>query len=208
MKALSTRNDDPQRASRPFDKGRDGFVIAEGSAVLVLEEYEAAKARGANIYAEIKGYAGSCDAGHITAPDKEGAGALQCMTSALNDAGLNPEEVQYVNTHGTSTPLGDIAETTAVKKAFGAYAKEGLQVSSTKSVTGHMLGAAGAVEAAFCAMTIQEGVIAPTVNLEDPDEECDLDYVPNTARDAKVTYAMSNSFGFGGTNGSVILGAV
>ncbi len=207
-KALSTRNDEPQRASRPFDKDRDGFVMSEGSVVLVLEELETAKRRGARIYAEVVGYGFSCDAYHITAPHPEGEGAISCMRMALRCAGLNPEQISYENAHGTSTPANDVTETGAMKAVFGSYAKEGLMVSSTKSMTGHLLGAAGAIEAAFSALAIRDGIIPPTINLENPDERCDLDYVPNTARQAKVNYAMSNSFGFGGTNGTLIFGAL
>lgn len=205
-KALSTRNDQPRQASRPFDRDRDGFVLSEGGVVLVLEEYQAAVRRGARIYAEVVGYGFSCDAYHITAPHPEGEGAVNCMRMALKSAKLNPEQISYVNAHGTSTPANDVTETAAVKKVFGAYAKEGLMVSSTKSMTGHLLGAAGAIEAAFCALAITEGVVPPTINLDNPDERCDLDYVPQHARQAKVEYAMSNSFGFGGTNGTIILG--
>jgi 3-oxoacyl-[acyl-carrier-protein] synthase II len=205
LKALSTRNDDPQRASRPFDKDRDGFVMGEGSSILVLEEYEAARKRGAKIYAEIVGYGSSCDAYHITAPSEDGSGAIECMKSALEDAGMKPEQIDYVNAHGTSTPANDIAETVAIKQVYGAHAHGGLMVSSTKSMTGHLLGAAGAVEAAFCALGLAEGVVPPTINLDNPDEGCDLDYVPHTARKAPIKTAMSNSFGFGGTNSSIIL---
>lgn len=205
MKALSTRNDDPQKASRPFDKDRDGFVMGEGAAVLVLEEYEAAKARGAKIYAEVVGYGFSCDAHHITAPKEGGEGAVQCMKDALVDAKMNPEDVGYINAHGTSTPVNDPAETAAIKSVFGSYAKEGLVVSSTKSMTGHLLGAAGGLEGLICAKSLSDGIIPPTINLDAPDENCDLDYVPHTARDLQVEATMSNSFGFGGTNASVIL---
>ena len=207
-KALSTRNDEPQRASRPFDRDRDGFVLSEGGVVLVLEEYGAAKKRGARIYAEVLGYGFSCDAYHITAPHPDGEGAVNCMRMALKWAGLNAEQVRYVNAHGTSTPANDMTETAAVKKVFGAFAKEGLMVSSTKSMTGHLLGAAGAIEAAFCALAVAEGVVPPTINLDNPDECCDLDYVAHEARQVKVDYAMSNSFGFGGTNGTLIVGAL
>ena len=207
-KALSSRNHDPQRASRPFDKDRDGFVLSEGGVVLVLEEYETAKKRGAQIYAEVLGYGFSCDAYHITAPHPEGEGAVSCMRMALRHAKLNPEQITYVNAHGTSTPANDSTETGAVKKVFGAYAKEGLMVSSTKSMTGHLLGAAGAIEGAFCALAIKHGIVPPTINLDTPDPECDLDYVPHQARKVNVQYAMSNSFGFGGTNGTLILGAL
>jgi 3-oxoacyl-[acyl-carrier-protein] synthase II len=208
MKALSSRNEEPEKASRPFDKDRDGFVLSEGAVVFILEELEKAKSRGAKIYAEVVGYGSSCDANHITAPCADGAGAIACMSMALADAKLNPEQITYVNSHGTSTPVGDIAETMAIKKLFGDYAKKGLMVISTKSVTGHLLGAAGAIEAAFSALSIKDDVIPPTMNLDNPDEQCDLDYVPHNARKTKVQYVMSNSFGFGGTNGTVILGKV
>jgi 3-oxoacyl-[acyl-carrier-protein] synthase II len=207
MKALSTRNDEPERASRPFDKDRDGFVLGEGAAVLVLEEYERAKARGAKIYCEVAGYGTSCDAYHITAPSPDGGGAVQCMTEALASAGMKPEEVGYVNAHGTSTPHNDITESLAIKKVFGEWAHKGLLVSSTKSMTGHLLGAAGALEAAFCALSIRDGVVPPTINLENPGEGCDLDYVPHRSRKVPLKAAISNSFGFGGTNASVILRA-
>jgi len=203
MKALSTRNDDPQTASRPFDLHRDGFVISEGSGMLVLEELESAKRRGATIYAEIVGYGQSSDAYHIAAPPENGEGAARCMAAALRDAGLNPEQVDYINAHGTSTPLNDKCETLAVKTVFGAHAYK-LAMSSTKSMTGHMLGAAGGIEAAFSALTLHHGIIPPTANLRTPDPDCDLDYVPLIAREAKVEVAMSNSFGFGGTNGVVV----
>lgn len=204
MKALSTRNDDPHTASRPFDLHRDGFVISEGSGMLVLEELEAAKRRGATIYAEIIGYGQTSDAYHIAAPPEDGEGAARCMAAALKDAGLNPEDVDYINAHGTSTPLNDKCETLAVKTVFGAHAYK-LAMSSTKSMTGHMLGAAGGIEAAFTALTLHHGIIPPTVNLRTPDPDCDLDYVPLTARETKVQVAMSNSFGFGGTNGVIIM---
>lgn len=205
MKALSTRNEEPQAASRPFDRDRDGFVMGEGSVVLVLEALDTALARGAPIIAEVVGYGFSCDAFHITAPPPNGEGAVMCMTQALADAGIKPEEVGYINAHGTSTPANDIAETNAIKNVFGAWANEGLLVSSTKSATGHLLGAAGAIEAAFSAMALKEGVVPPTLNLQNPDDGCDLDYVPDVARKAAVKVAMSNSFGFGGTNASVVL---
>lgn len=205
MKALSTRNDDPEKASRPFDRDRDGFVMGEGAATLVLEEYEAAKKRGAKIYAEVVGYGFSCDAFHITAPKEGGEGAIQCMVESLKCAGLNPEQIGYINAHGTSTPINDPAESRAIKSVFGAYAKEGLMVSSTKSMMGHLLGAAGGVEGLICAMALYEGVVPPTINLDNPDEGCDLDYVPHTAREVAIETAMSNSFGFGGTNASIIL---
>jgi 3-oxoacyl-[acyl-carrier-protein] synthase II len=204
MKALSTRNDDPQAASRPFDRDRDGFVISEGSGMLVLEELEAARSRGARIYAEIIGYGQTSDAFHIAAPPEDGEGAARCMAMALRDAQLAPEEVGYINAHGTSTPLNDICETRAIKTVFGAHAHK-LAVSSTKSMTGHMLGAAGGIETAFTALTIFHGIIPPTINLEQPDPNCDLDYVPLAAREQQVQVAMSNSFGFGGTNGVLVL---
>ncbi len=201
-RALSTRNDDPTRASRPWDKDRDGFVLGDGAGVLVLEDLEHAKARGAKIYAEFIGFGMSGDAFHITLPPEDGNGARRCMQACLRNAGLNPEDVQYVNAHGTSTPAGDIAETLAVKGAFGDYAYK-LAVSSTKSMTGHLLGAAGGVEAIFSVLALRDQVIPPTINLENPSEGCDLDYVPHTARQAKLEVVMSNSFGFGGTNGTV-----
>lgn len=202
-RALSTRNDDPAGASRPWDKDRDGFVIGDGAGVLVLEEYEHAKARGARIYCELAGYGMSADANHITAPCEDGAGAIRCMQNTLRNAGLNAADVDYINAHGTSTPLGDVAETIAVKSCFGNHAKK-LAVSSTKSMTGHLLGAAGGIEAVFSVMAIHEQVAPPTINLHNPDPQCDLDYVPNTARDMKINVALSNSFGFGGTNGSLV----
>ncbi|MDA0811482.1 MAG: beta-ketoacyl-ACP synthase II [Verrucomicrobia bacterium] len=205
MKALSTRNDEPERASRPFDLGRDGFVMGEGAGVVVIEELEHARKRGADILCELVGYGVSADAHHLTAPHPEGTGASKCMNMALRHAKLNPEEISYVNAHGTSTGQGDICETLAIKRTFGSYAKEGLLVSSTKSMTGHLLGAAGGVELAACVMAIQEGIIPPTINLEDQDPACDLDYVPNTAREVPVTSAVSNSFGFGGHNASVLI---
>ncbi len=202
-RALSTRNDDPVTASRPWDKGRDGFVLGEGAGVLVLEEMEHAKRRGAKIYAELDGYGMSADAYHMTAPCEDGEGAARCMTNALRNAGMNVDDVDYINAHGTSTPLGDIAETVAVKRCFGEHAKK-LAVNSTKSMTGHLLGAAGGVEAIFSALAIYNQIAPPTINLFDQDEQCDLDYVPNTARTMKIDVAMSNSFGFGGTNGTLI----
>jgi 3-oxoacyl-[acyl-carrier-protein] synthase II len=205
MKALSMRNDEPERASRPFDKGRDGFVMGEGAAVVVLEELEHAKRRGATILAELVGYGMSADAYHLSAPHPEGAGAIRCMEMAVRHSGLALEQIQYVNAHGTSTPLGDIGETKAIKKVFGNHAKNGLVVSSTKSMTGHLLGAAGGVEAVACIRAIQHGIVPPTINLEDPDPECDLDYVPNVAREMKVDAALSNSFGFGGHNASILV---
>ncbi len=205
MKALSTRNDEPTRASRPFDCGRDGFVMGEGAGVVVLEELEHAKKRGATILAELTGYGLSADAYHLTSPHPEGSGAARCMDMALKHAGRNPEEVQYVNAHGTSTPQGDICETKAIKKSFGPWAKEGLVVSSTKSMTGHLLGAAGGIEILACINALREGVIPPTINLEDQDPECDLDYCANTAREIEVKAALSNSFGFGGHNASLLV---
>ena len=203
MRALSTRNDEPERASRPFDKERDGFVIGEGSGVLILEEREHALARGAKIYGEVIGYAATGDAYHMTAPCEDGEGAARCMANALRNAGMDAAEVDYINAHGTSTPLGDIAETIAVKRCFGEHAKE-LVVNSTKSMTGHLLGAAGGVEAIFSALAVHHQIAPPTINIFDQDPACDLDYVPNTARKMKIDVAMSNSFGFGGTNGTLI----
>ena len=202
-RALSTRNDDPQRASRPWDRDRDGFVLSNGAACLVLEEYDSAKRRGAEVLAELAGFGMSGDAHHITAPPDDGDGARRCMAAALRDAGMNPADIHYVNAHGTSTPLGDVAETRAIKQVFGDHARR-LAVSSTKSTTGHLLGAAGAVEAVFSVLAIRDGVAPPTVNLDNPDVECDLDYVPNEARQMPISAAISNSFGFGGTNGSLI----
>jgi 3-oxoacyl-[acyl-carrier-protein] synthase II len=206
MRALSGRNDEPEKASRPWDQDRDGFVLGEGAGVLVLEEYERAKARGAQIYGEVLGFGMSADAFHITGPAENGEGGAAAMRNALNDAGLNPEEVGYLNAHGTSTPLGDVAETKGVKSIFGEDTK--LMVSSTKSMIGHLLGAAGAVEAIFTLKSLQEQIIAPTINLDNPGEGCDLDYVPNEARDADINAAASNSFGFGGTNGTLIFGKI
>ena len=203
MKAMSTRNDDPTRASRPWDKDRDGFVMGDGAGILILEEYEHAKARGARIYCELAGFGASQDAFHMTAPSENGEGPARCMAAAMKDAGVSLEQVQYLNAHGTSTPLGDLAETLAVKRAFGGHARN-LMVSSTKSMTGHLLGAAGGVEAIFSIMALHDGVIPPTINLDEPGEGCDLDYVPNVAREAKIDVAMSNGFGFGGTNGSLV----
>jgi 3-oxoacyl-[acyl-carrier-protein] synthase II len=205
MRALSTRNEEPARASRPFDKGRDGFVIAEGAGLLVLENLENARKRGAHIYAEVVGYGRTCDAHHITAPDPVGDGAARAMKMALRLGRVDPERVGYVNAHGTSTEQGDVAETIALKSVFGDYAKKKLMVSSTKSMTGHTLGAAGGLETAFTALALHHGVLPPTINYEEPDPACDLDYVPNTAREVKIDYAMNNSFGFGGTNVSLVL---
>ena len=207
MRALSFRSDSPQQASRPFDVDRDGFVLAEGAGVVVIEELEHARKRGARIYGELKGYGASGDAGHITQPDDEGRGAAHAMAMALKDAGLNPDAVNYINAHGTSTPLGDKAETKAVKRVFGDHAKR-LAVSSTKSQLGHTLGASGGIELVVCSLIMSRGTIAPTINLDNPDPECDLDYVPKVARDAKVDVAMSNSFGFGGHNASLVLARV
>jgi 3-oxoacyl-[acyl-carrier-protein] synthase II len=202
-KALSRRNDDPQSASRPWDVDRDGFVLSDGAGVVVLEELEHAKARGANIYAEVVGYGMSGDAYHMTTPSVGGEGAARCMKAALRDAALNPDQVDYINAHGTSTPAGDICETQAMKAALGDYAYK-IAVSSTKSMLGHLLGAAGGVEAVLSALSIKHQIAPPTINLDNPDPECDLDYVPNTARDMKIDIAISNSFGFGGTNGSLV----
>jgi 3-oxoacyl-[acyl-carrier-protein] synthase II len=203
MKAMSTRNDDPKRASRPFDKERDGFVMGEGAGVVVLEDLEHAKARGARIYAELAGYGNTADAHHLTAPSPGGEGASRCMKMALRNAGLNTTDISYINAHGTSTPQGDIAETEAVKSVFGDHARK-LAVSSTKGATGHMLGAAGAVEMVVCTKAIQTDTLPPTINYEVPDPACDLDYVPNTARSSKVNAIVNNSFGFGGHNASLI----
>jgi len=202
-RALSTNNDDPAGASRPWDKDRDGFVIGDGAGVLVLEELEYAKRRGARIYCELAGYGMSADAYHMTLPSAGGEGAVRCMNTALRNGGINPDEVDYINAHGTSTPAGDKAETDAMKTAFGAHARQ-LAISSTKSMTGHLLGAAGGVEAVFSIKSIQDQVAPPTINLVTPDPECDLDYVPNSAREMNIDVALSNSFGFGGTNGTLI----
>jgi 3-oxoacyl-[acyl-carrier-protein] synthase II len=202
-RALSTRNDDPERASRPWDKNRDGFVLSDGAGVLMLEEYEFAKARGAKIYAELVGFGMSGDAFHMTSPPDDGSGAASCMRNAIRDAGANLEDVQYVNAHGTSTPVGDKGECVAIRSAFGAHADD-LAVSSTKSMTGHLLGAAGGVEALFTVLAIRDGILPPTINYEEPDPECDLDFVPNEAREVPLELAISNSFGFGGTNGTVV----
>jgi 3-oxoacyl-[acyl-carrier-protein] synthase II len=202
-RALSTRNDDPATASRPWDKDRDGFVLGEGSGVLVLEEYEHAKKRGARIYAELAGYGMSADAHHMTAPCEDGEGAARCMTNAMRNAEIALDKVDYINAHGTSTPLGDIAETIAFKRCFGDYAKK-VAISSTKSMTGHLLGAAGGVEAVFSALAIHHQIAPPTINLFNQDPECNLDYVPNNPRQMKINVALSNSFGFGGTNGTLV----
>jgi 3-oxoacyl-[acyl-carrier-protein] synthase II len=206
MRALSSRNDEPEKASRPFDLDRDGFIMAEGAGILILEEMNAARDRGASIYAEVVGYGMSADAYHVTAPEPDGGGAILCMRNALEDAGLKPGEVDYINAHGTSTKLNDESEIRAVKAVFGDHAYK-LAMSSTKSMTGHLLGGAGGVEAIFTVLTIHKGVIPPTTNYEKPDPECDLDFVPNEARRASVKTAMSNSFGFGGTNASLIFKA-
>jgi 3-oxoacyl-[acyl-carrier-protein] synthase II len=205
MKALSTRNEDPARASRPFDSERDGFVLSEGAGFLVIEELQHAKARGAKIYCEIVGFGASADAGHITAPDEQGTGAGRAMSDALKDSGLNPSDIGYINAHGTSTPLGDKAETQAIKRVFGEHARQ-VSISSTKSQLGHSLGASGGIEIVVTIKALAEGVIPPTINLTNPDPDCDLDYTPNTARQRQFKYAMSNSFGFGGHNASVIIG--
>ncbi len=202
-RALSTRNDDPAAASRPWDADRDGFVLGDGAGVLVLEEYEHAKARGAEIYAEVAGFGYNSDAYHMTMPMQDGSGAGKCMKLALKDAGLNAEDIDYVNAHGTSTPAGDVAETNAVKNAFADHAYK-VAISSTKSMTGHLLGAAGGIEAVFSVMAIKDQVAPPTINLDNPGEGCDLDYVPGTAREMKINHSLSNSFGFGGTNGTLI----
>ncbi|MCB0386901.1 MAG: beta-ketoacyl-ACP synthase II, partial [Bdellovibrionales bacterium] len=204
MKALSRRNDEPEKASRPFDTGRDGFVMGEGAGVLILENLEKAKARGAKIYAEVVGHGATSDAYHITAPEPEGEGASRCMTMALETAGVRPDQVGYVNAHGTSTPLGDIGETKAIKKTFGEHAYN-MKVSSTKSMTGHLLGAAGGIESLFCAMALHTGQLPPTINLENQDPECDLNYIPHKGIEQQVEYALNNSFGFGGTNSSLLL---
>ena len=204
MRALSTRNDDPTRASRPFDKGRDGFVMGEGAGVVVLESLEHALQRGARIHGEIIGYGLTADAYHMTSPPENGEGAQRCMRMALAKAGITPEQVDYVNAHGTSTPVGDLCEVRALKAVFGAHAKS-LSISSTKSMTGHLLGAAGAVESIACTLAINNGLIPPTINLDDPEDECDLDFTPHTARERKISIALNNSFGFGGHNASLVL---
>jgi 3-oxoacyl-[acyl-carrier-protein] synthase II len=204
MRALSTRNDQPERASRPWDKDRDGFVVGEGAGILILEELETAKRRGARIVAEIVGYGMSGDAFHVTAPSENGDGAFRVMRNALRDAKLEPSQIDYINAHGTSTAMGDRIETIAIKRCFGEHARK-VAVSSTKSMTGHLLGAAGGVEAVFSALAIRDQVSPPTINLRNPDPECDLDYVPNQARKMPIRIALSNSFGFGGTNGTLVL---
>jgi 3-oxoacyl-[acyl-carrier-protein] synthase II len=206
MRALSTRNDEPDKASRPFDLNRDGFIMGEGAGILVLEELGGALERGANIYGEVVGYGLTGDAYHVSAPEPEGEGAIHCMKGALDFAGLKPEDIDYINAHGTSTKLNDLSENKAIKSVFGDHAYK-LTISSTKSVTGHLLGGAGGIESIFTILTIKHGIIPPTMNYETPDPECDLDYVPNVARKAKVITAMSNSFGFGGTNASLIFKA-
>ncbi len=203
MKAISTRNDDPERASRPFDAERDGFVMAEGAGIAILEELEHAKKRGAKIYAEVAGYGQTSDAFHMTAPSPDGEGAVRCMLRAIKDSDVSPDQVDYINAHGTSTPLNDSAETKAIKAAFGDHAKR-LAVSSTKSVHGHMLGAAGGVEGVLTALSVHHGIMPPTINYEYPDPDCDLDYVPNEAREARIKVAISNAFGFGGTNATIV----
>lgn len=205
MKAMSTRNDEPARASRPWDRDRDGFVMGDGAGILVIEEYEFAKARGARIYCELLGFGAGADAFHMTAPSENGDGPARCMNAALRDAGVRHDQVGYLNAHGTSTPLGDLAETLAIKRAFGDHAHK-IMVSSTKSMTGHLLGAAGGVEAVFSVMALRTGIIPPTINLDAPGEGCDLDYVPNVAREKKIDIAVSNGFGFGGTNGTLVFG--
>jgi len=203
MKALSTRNDEPEKASRPFEKNRDGFVVAEGSGIVILEELQFALKRNAKIYAELIGYGYTGDAYHITAPSPDGDGAVRCMRMAIKDAGLKPEDVDHINAHGTSTPLNDLTETVAIKKVFGDYAKK-IPISATKSMTGHLLGAAGSTEAIFTVLAIRDGIMPPTLNYEEPDPQCDLDYVPNVSRRKSLRIAMSNAFGFGGTNATLI----
>jgi 3-oxoacyl-[acyl-carrier-protein] synthase II len=203
-RALSERNDAPEKASRPFDKHRDGFVAGEGSGILILEEYEHARKRGARIYAELCGYGASADANHITSPAPEGEGGQRAMRMAMKDAGVSPEQVGYVNTHGTSTPAGDVAECQAINRVFGEHAKRGLMVSSTKSMTGHLLGAAGGLEAVVTVLAVSKGVLPPTINVEEQDPECALDVIPNVAREKRIEVGISNSFGFGGTNAVVL----
>jgi 3-oxoacyl-[acyl-carrier-protein] synthase II len=203
LRALSTRNDEPSRASRPFDKDRDGFVVGEGAGVVILEEFESARRRGARIYAELVGYGMSADAYHITAPSEDGDGPFRVMCAALESAGIQPSQVDYINAHGTSTPHGDKVETIAIKRCFGDHARV-LPVSSTKSMTGHLLGAAGGLEAGITVLAVHHQIVPPTINLDQPDPECDLDYVPNKARPAHIEYALSNSFGFGGTNAALL----
>ncbi|MEQ8861388.1 MAG: beta-ketoacyl-ACP synthase II [Pseudomonadales bacterium] len=206
MKALSTRNDEPEKASRPWDRDRDGFVLGDGAGVLVLEEYERARSRGARIYCELVGFGMSGDAFHVTGPTEDGEGSASSMINALNDAGLNPDQIDYINAHGTSTPLGDVSETRGIKRVFGADTR--VPVSSNKSMIGHLLGAAGSVEAIFTILAIEHQILPPTINLDNPGEGCDLDYVPHTARDSRIRTALSNSFGFGGTNGTVVFSAL
>jgi 3-oxoacyl-[acyl-carrier-protein] synthase II len=205
MRAMSTRNESPEKASRPFDRDRDGFVTSEGSGIIILEELEHALRREAIIYAELLGYGTSCDAYHITAPDPLGGGAARCMQMALDDAGISGDEVDYINAHGTSTPLNDLTETLAIKSVFQEHSRR-LAISANKSMTGHLWGASGAAEAIFCTLTIKRGIIPPTINYETPDPECDLDYVPNVSRETGVKIGLSNSFGFGGTNATLIFG--
>jgi 3-oxoacyl-[acyl-carrier-protein] synthase II len=203
-RALSSRNGEPERASRPWDRDRDGFILSDGAGVVVLEEYEHARKRGANIYGEIIGYGLSGDAYHMTAPSEDGAGAMASMVNALRNAGVNVSEIDYINAHGTSTPAGDVVESNAIKKVMGESARS-VAISSTKSMIGHMLGAAGGVEAVFCLLAIRDGVAPPTINLDNPDPACDLDYVPHVAREMEINITMSNSFGFGGTNGTLVI---
>jgi 3-oxoacyl-[acyl-carrier-protein] synthase II len=207
MKALSTRNDAPKEASRPFDKDRDGFILSEGCGILILEDYEHAKNRGTKIYGELTGYGVSGDANHITSPGPKGEGGARAMKMALKDARLRPDQINYINAHGTSTPTGDVLETEAIKTVFSDHAKK-VWISSTKSMTGHLLGATGALESVFCCMALQNGMVPPTINLENPGEGCDLDYVPNTAREGKIEHVMNNSFGFGGTNATLIFSKI
>jgi 3-oxoacyl-[acyl-carrier-protein] synthase II len=207
MKAMSTRNEVPEKASRPFDRNRDGFIMGEGAGVLVLESLEHAQARGARIYCELAGYAATSDAYHITQPDPEGRGLSLAMRRALSNSGVAPEQIDYINAHGTSTPYNDKFETLAIKKVFGEHARR-LAISSTKSMTGHLLGAAGGIESVICVKTLQDQVLAPTINLEDPDPDCDLDYVPNAARSARVKTVLSNNLGFGGQNAAIVFRAL